>query len=143
MQKFETTRRDLVAAAGAAATIAVVPKLPAPPIEASRQAGKTPVALLWEHAEALDGRVRLFAEELAPLSARSSLPGWMYASGEANRLGHERYDALVGILKTRAHSLDDLATMGRVLREPEIAQGPATWARFRFDEAARSFHLAS
>jgi hypothetical protein len=142
MKSFETTRRAFVAAAGAAATAPVLPVISALAGECPAPA-KTPVAILWERAEALNADLGAFADEIAPLTGRAGLPGWMHMAGDANRIGHERYDALIGILKTKARSLDDLATMSRVLNEAEIAHGPATWARFQFDEAARDFHLAA
>lgn len=49
----------------------------------------------------------------------------------------------MSILKTKPESIEDLAIIARTTREQEIQSGPATWARFQFDAAARDYHLAA
>ena len=141
-RKIKPTRRTVLAAAGAALAAPAVSLAPAV-AGASAPRGGTRIAGLWAQARELQRRMKPYATEIADLSERAGLPGWMHLSGDANRLGHRRYDALVTILKTRPETLDDLATLGQVTREAEIRQGPATWARFQFDNAAREFHLAA
>ena len=137
---LEATRRAVLAAAGAAAA---APALAAVPQSFAGAAPATEVARLWSQAGALNRQLAPFAADIAAFSQRSGLPGWMHAKGAANAIGNRRYDTLIAILKAKPQTIEDLATIAAVTREQEIAGGPATWARFQFDAAAKAFHLAA
>ena len=135
---LKATRRAVLASAGAMAAVPAVAAVPA----GFAGKGATEVARLWKQAGALRRQMQPYAADIA-VSARSGLPGWMRLQGAANDLGNRRYDTLVAILKTKAESLDDLHVIAQATREEEISGGPATWARFQFDAAARDYHLAA
>lgn len=142
-QTFNATRRTVLAGAGAAAAMPALALVPATAGPATVVQGATPIATLWAKAAALKQQMQPFQHEIASMETRAGLPGWMHLTGAANAIGHKRYDALVAILKAPATSIEDLTLIARTTREAEIAQGPATWARFQFDAAARDFHRAA
>ena len=137
-ETMTATRRTVLAGAGA---LAAAPALAAVPggLAGGRE---TEVARLWREAAALQGQMQPYAGEMAAMSARG-LPGWMRLAGAANDLGDRRYGKLIAILKAKPESLNDLAIMAAANRDADIAGGPATWARFQFDAAARDFHRAA
>jgi hypothetical protein len=138
-EKLNATRRAVLAAAGAslaAPALAAVPAMPA----AARQ---TQIGRLWAEAQALGRRMQPYAGRVAALEESAGLPGWMRLKGAANELGEKRYGALVAILKAKPESIGDLALVGRAANDPDIVNGPATWARFQFDDAARAYHRAA
>ncbi len=141
-ETFRATRRSVLAAAGAVAAVPALAAVPAG-LGAATAARQSEVARLWSQAAALTRQMLPFASQIAALAPRAGLPGWMHLSGAANDLGNRRYDTLVSILKAKPETIDDLATIASVTREHEIASGPATWARFQFDGAARDFHRAA
>ena len=140
MTEFMTaTRRAVLAGASA---VAAAPALAAVPASLAG-ARETDVSRLWKQASALKRQMQPYAADMAAMTQRAGLPGWMHLSGAANALGNRRYDTLVSILKTKPETIDDLAVIANVTKEHEIAGGPATWARFQFDAAARDFHRAA
>ena len=142
IRHIEPNRRSLLAAGAAALAASAASLAPVMAANAAAQGG-TPIAQLWAEAQTLREHMTPYAEDIANLADRAGLPGWMHLGGEANRLGNRRYDKLVAILKTSPESVEDLATLGATMREAEIQQGPATWARFQFDAAARAYYLAA
>ena len=140
MTEFMTaTRRTVLAGAGA---LAAAPALAAVP-GGLAGAGESEAARLWREAAALQRQMQPYASEMTAMSARAGLPGWMRLSGAANDLGNRRYGKLIAILKSKPESLNDLAIIAAANRDADIAGGPATWARFQFDAAARDFHRAA
>lgn len=83
------------------------------------------------------------ADRIAQTSARTGLPGWMHLTGEANALGHRRYDRLIAILNAKPLNLDDLTIVAKATRASDLQLGPKSWAHAQFDRAARELHLAA
>lgn len=142
-QTFTATRRTVLAAASASAAAPALLAFPAMAQNTTLKPVVTEIAALWSRAAALTQQMQPFSRQIVAMQARAGLPGWMHLSNEANSLGHQRYDTLVAILKAKPQSLDDLVIVAQTTREPEIASGPITWARFQFDRAARDYHLAA
>ena len=143
MTEFMTaTRRTVLAGAGALAATPALAAVPGGMPGDLAGARESEVARLWREAAALQRQMQPYAGEMTAMSARG-LPGWMRLSGAANDLGNRRYGKLIAILKAKPESLDDLAIMAAANRDADIAGGPATWARFQFDAAARDFHRAA
>ena len=143
--KFSTTRRHVLTggAALAAIPLAAMPMMAAAPAFAGNGTKLSTIAKLWAQAEALRMEMRASAPQIAAAHARTGLPGWMHVAGRANNLGHRRYDVLVGMLKSRATSKDDLALIALATNDHDMQHGPKSWAHSQFDRAARDYHVSA
>ena len=103
----------------------------------------SPISRLWDRAQSLSRQLQAHDTELGFAAARSTLPAWMVASGQANALGNARYETIVQILHSRAASLDDLAIIGKATNDSDMQNGPKSWAHAQFDRAAGDFHGAA
>ena len=129
------TRRHLIAAGGALAAVPLVAALPAV------AASETPIARLYARAGQIERA--LVAVGGDAMGEVGGLPGWMRTSGDINRLGHQRYETLVAILKTAPRSRADLAIVANVARDRDMAQGPALWATAQVARATEELARAA
>ncbi len=136
------TRRTMLTAGAALAVVPLAAGVTTGVVSAAT-ATDTPISRLWNTAEKLGQKLNDFAPQIAAATEEEGIPGWMRLSGEANIAGHERYSALVSILKAEPKSTADLAIMARTVLADDIQQGPKSWAAQRFAEATLSFHAAA
>jgi hypothetical protein len=136
MTDTSMTRR--AALAGSAALAA----LPAFGIAAGAAPAATPIGTHWDKAEALAVKLDAYRAEIARIAQNGGISGWMRMGGEANRLGNERYGALVSIFTEEPRSGRDLAIMARALLDEEIQNGAKSWAAEQFARATIAFHAA-
>lgn len=128
---FDATRRSALGAVLGLA--AAAPAFAAGPAD-------TPVQALWRRAESLRRRLEAHRAELAANAREGGVSSWMYADGEAYRLGEARYDALVDILNGSPRDADDLAIMAKASADAEILNGPRSWAAGQLARAAVALH---
>ncbi len=64
----------------------------------------------------------------------------MRLATEANRIGSERYDALVAILNAEPETQADLAMMAKAALSDEMWLGPMTWAGEKLARATIAFN---
>jgi len=138
----KVSRRAVMRGAAIAAIPAIAP-LPALAKAFDATTSASPIAALWARAATLKQQMAPFAASIDAAFANGGTPGWMRLKGRANALGHERYEALIAILKAAPRSLDDLAIVGQATREADIVHGPRSWAHQQFDRASRAYHLAA
>jgi hypothetical protein len=141
MTQSTFSRRAVVA--GAVTAVIAAPSLAiaaAPATAAEPAAVVTPVARLWSMAEALGQRMAALNDEITQAARNGGISGWMRTGGEANELGHRRYETLVSILKETPRSNHDLALMGRAAQDSEMLNGPAGWASQQLAAAVVGFH---
>jgi hypothetical protein len=132
-----TTRRSVL---GAAAALAAVPAaFAAPTVSAPAAAGAaaaSPIRALWD--DVINLSVKLGDFNTPIVNAQSGLPGWMYDRGEANALGHARYEKLIQILNASPRTSEDMGIVARAAAHVDIENGPRTYGAVRLAAAARS-----
>jgi hypothetical protein len=139
VRSFPTSRRAVLAGAAAASLAPAVAGV-AVFVPSGKRSSETAISNLWTEAELLKRRLSKFYVEIEAGRRCNGLPGWMTARGAANELGNRRYDTLVSMLKQTPETLDDLAILGRVVRQEEMRDGPISWAHHQFDRASREYH---
>lgn len=116
-------------------TLAVVtPALAAMPASI----GITPISKLWAEAQSLASELASHRAAISEAASMGGIPGWMRLGGEANRIAEARYGKLVAILNTPAMTAGDLAILGKVSMDDDIANGARAWASERLASAAMS-----
>lgn len=136
-----TSRRAVL---GATAAFAV---LPTAAFAAKTVVAKTTAAPaaghirgLWD--EVINLSIRLGEHDTPIVHSMSGLPGWMYDTGEANALGHARYEKLIGILRATPTSSEDVAIIARAASHIDIENGPRTYGAARLASAAMTLQAA-
>lgn len=135
-----TTRRAML---GATAAFAAIPALPtmsfaalSTPATAGAVASSGAIRRLWD--EVIDLSIRLGDHPTPIVHGQSGLPGWMYDRGEANALGHARYEKLMEILRSQPRTSEDLAIVARAASHVDVENGPRTYGAARLAIAAQS-----
>ena len=139
------TRRHAVL--GATAALAVLPAAGLATAAAAKTTVATaaPVAAghvrgLWD--EVINLSIRLGDHATPIVHSKSGLPGWMYDTGEANALGHARYEKLIEILRATPSSSEDIAIIARAASHVDIENGPRTFGAARLAAATQSLRAA-
>lgn len=127
-------RRALLAGAAVAAAAT-----PAAAAGLTAAQGDTAVGKLWSEAQALRGKMDRYAAEIASAERQGGIPGWMRLSGEANTLGDARYNTLVKILKSTPANAQDVRLIARAAQEPDMLNGPRSWAVAQAADALDAF----
>jgi hypothetical protein len=134
-----TTRRAML---GATAAFAALPALPAAGFAALSTPAATPavasgaIRRLWDDVVELS--IKLGNHDTPIVHGQSGLPGWMYDKGEANALGHARYEKLMEILRSQPQSSEDLSIIARAASHIDVENGPRTYGAARLSAAART-----
>jgi hypothetical protein len=137
MTDMTMTRR---AALAGSAALAAVPALSVAAMAAPQ--GETAIGKLWAQAEGLNAQLVAHRAEITRLAADGGISGWMRLGGEANRIGNERYRALVSIFTEAPQTPRDLELMGRAYLDEEIQNGAKSWASEVLANAVVTFHGA-
>jgi hypothetical protein len=135
MTTTNMTRRAALAGTAALTLVPATGFAVAAPVE-------TPIGALWAKAEALEVKLSAYRAEISRIAMNGGISGWMRMGGEANRLGNERYGALVSIFTEEPKSGRDLAIMAHALLDEEIQNGAKSWASEQFARATISFHAS-
>jgi hypothetical protein len=128
IRRAATRRAALAAIASAVAAPAV--------LAAPMRKGETLIAALWRDVGALDRQLVPHAADIDAATKARGVPGWMVLTGDAYRLGEERYGKLVAIMNAKPADARDLAIMAKVSLDADMADGPRGWAGLRLAQAA-------
>jgi hypothetical protein len=128
VRRAATRRAALAAMAAAVAAPAAIAATPA--------RGESAIEALWREVEALDRQLAVHAADIEAARQARGIPGWMVLTGDAYRLGEERYGKLVAILNAKPSGARDLAIMAKASLDADMADGPRGWAGLRLAHAA-------
>ena len=134
------TRRHAVLGATAAFAALPVAGIAAPsvgtPAASAAAVAAGHIRRLWD--DVIELSIKLGNHDTPIVHPKSGLPGWMYDAGEANALGHARYEKLIEILRATPRNSEDIAIIARAATHADIENGPRTYGAARLAAAAQS-----